>query len=223
MTDFGKPWTFPHITRKGFIILVNCKAVSTPHWEHPGWFNNQNFEGKLRDSFSYPLLRPAANMKPPAEKGPSAFFHLSSLLPHFQQPLTPAGLDRQDSGEHRWELASLLSGWVHIHSCHRPRVSVGVGGHFLRLPSLLPLLLKFPRDRQHIPLKFFTSSLCSLTASLNPCWRPVHHPESLLSLQKASAGPWDAHTEAVLLPFLSSFTSGPEVTHWHFTPDDSEM
>lgn len=220
MTDFGKPWTFPHITIKGFIILVNCKAVSTPHWEHPGWFNNQNFEGKLRDSFSYPLLRPAANMKPPEEKGAKCLFF--TFLP--TPPLSTAfDTCRLGQAGQWWAplgagLSAFWAGWVHIHSCHRPRV-----WGFLRLPSLLPLLLKFPRDRQHIPLKFFTSSLCSLTASLNPCWRPVHHPESLLSLQKASAGPWDAHTEALLLPFLSSFTSGPEVTHWHFTPDDSEM
>lgn len=141
MTDFGKPWTFPHITIKGFIILVNCKAVSTPHWEHPGWFNNQNFEGKLRDFFLILCSDLLQTWSLQRKRGPGAFFCLSSLLLHFEQPLTPAGWDRQDSGDHRWELASLLSGLGEF--TFTPVTGLIWG--FLRLPSLLPPPAEVPQ------------------------------------------------------------------------------
>jgi len=80
-------------------------------------------------------------MKPPAEKGAKCLFRLSSLLPHFRQPLTPAGWDRQDSGDHRRWLASLLSGLGEF--TFTPVTGLIWG--FLRCPSLLPPPAEVPQ------------------------------------------------------------------------------
>ena len=213
MTDFGKPWTFPHITIKGFIILVNCKAVSTPHWEHQADLIIKTLKVNLEIFFLSSIQTCCKHEASSIKRGQVPFFvflpYSSTLnsLWHLQ-----AGTGRTvvtTAGS--WPLCFL--GWVSSHSL----LSQASYGAFWGSPHCCPLLLKFPRDRQHIPLRFCTSSLCSLRISNSLLLRPVHHPESLLSLQKFSAGPWDAHTEALLfhhsLPGQRSHTGiSPQVT-----------
>ena len=169
MTDFGKPWTFLHITIKGFIILINCKAVSTPHWEHPGWFNNQNFEGKLRDVFFLSSAQTYYKHEAFSKKGAKCIF--SSFFP--TPPLSTA-FDTCRLGQVGWGWPPLGAGlsafWAGWEFTVTPVTGL-VCGAFWGSPRCCPLLLKFPRDRQHIPLRFFTPSLCSLRASLTPCCR----------------------------------------------------
>lgn len=137
---FWEALTFPHITIKGFIILVNCKAVSPTLRTFQADLIIKTLVGKLRDSFSYPLLRPAANMKPPEEKRGQVPFLTFLPYPHFQQPLTPAGWTGRTvvSTAGSWPLCFL--GWVSSHSFLSQASCVGLS----EAPLTAALLLKFP-------------------------------------------------------------------------------
>ena len=185
-------------------------------WEHPGWFNNQNFEGKLRDVFFLSSAQTYYKHEAFSKKGAKCVFSSFFPTPPLSTAFDTCRLGQVGWGDHRWELASLLSGLGESsQSLLSQALCVGLSEAPL---AAAPSYWSSPETGNTFP----SGSLLPPRAAWGHLWllaaeacespnKPLRDPEMPTS-QLSS-----------YLSFHHSLPGQPEVTHWHFTPDDSEM